>query len=94
MNENTNHEDMVECHYKGTIIHIPAQMFVSLTMRMPYQSRKYIRYNDGPDMYGVSMSTFRRLAKDSGALYHPSNGVALINVEKFDEYMEFFRDPD
>ena len=85
-------EDMVECHYKGAVIFVPAKLFVSMTMRMKFDKKKFIRYKDGAAMYGMSMSSFKDLVRNSGALYHPSEKVALINVEKLDEYLEYFKD--
>ncbi len=84
--------EMVECHYKGAVIYVPAKLFVSMTMRMKFDHKKFIRYKDGAEMYGMSMSSFKDLVKNSGALYHPSEKVALINVEKLDEYLEYFKD--
>ena len=92
MNENSGHENMVECHYRGAITYITPQLFASMVMRMNYQTSKFIRYKDGPAMYGLSLTTFKNIVRDSGALYHPSDGVALINVEKLDNYLEYFRD--
>ena len=92
MKEKNEHEDMVECHYKGAVIYVPAKLFVSMTMRMKFDHRKFIRYKDGASIYGMSLSSFKELVKNSGALYHPSEKVALINVEKLDEYLEYFKD--
>ena len=67
-------------------------LFVNMTMKVKTNSpRKFIRYKDGAQMYGMSLSSFKELAKNSGALYHPSEKVALINTEKLDEYLEYFR---
>ena len=90
MKENKDNE-MVECHYKGAVIYVPAKLFVSMTMRMKFDHKKFIRYKDGATMYGMSMSSFKDLVKNSGALYHPSEKVALINVQKLDEYLEYFK---
>ena len=91
MNENLEHNDMVECHYKGTIIHVPVQLFVSMTMRMDFVGQKFIRYKDAPKMYGMSMSSFKRFIRDSDCIYHPTEKVALINVEKVDKLIEYYQ---
>ena len=83
--------EMVECHYKGAVIYVPAKLFVSMTMRMKFDHKKFIRYKDGAEMYGMSMSSFKDLVKNSGALYHPSEKVALINVQELDEYLKYFK---
>ena len=92
MKESSDYDNMVECHYKGAVIYVPTPLFVNMTMRIKTSTpRKFIRYKEGAQMYGMSLSSFKELARDSGALYHPSEKVALINTEKLDEYLEYFR---
>ena len=92
MAESKDLSKMVECHYKGAVVYVPVQLFTSMTMRMKSQSSKFIRYKDGPEMYGMSLSNFKKLVNDADAVYRPSKKVALINVEKLDKYLEYFRD--
>ena len=61
MNEESKLKDMVECHYQGTISYIPVQLYSSMTMRAQYIEAKYIRFKDVPKMYGISISTVKRI---------------------------------
>ncbi len=54
------------------------------------KGRKFIRYKEGAELYGMSLSKFQRMAKDSGAIYKV-NRMVLVNREVFDEYLESFR---
>lgn len=49
--------------------------------------KKYRRYMDAADYYGVSRSTIERMARDAGALYKIHNTV-LINCQILEEYLE------
>ena len=94
MNEETKHEDMVECHYQGTIIHVPTPVLANMILRAPYFGAKYIRYKDAPKMYGISISTLKRLVEGTDVIFHPfgKGGTALIDVEKMDALMEYMRE--
>ena len=56
------------------------------------QKKKYVRYKEGAEMYGMGITSFMRLAKESKAVYKIRN-IALVNIEILDEYMELFREP-
>ncbi|MBR1651646.1 MAG: hypothetical protein IJ691_10840 [Lachnospiraceae bacterium] len=93
--EHRDLEKMVECHYKGAVIYIDADLFTRMTMRQKICNRKYIRYKEAPDIYGVRLSTFKRILRDikDDIVCYPTGekgGVALINVEKLDEYIDYF----
>ena len=51
---------------------------------------KFVRYDEGADMYHMGMTKFQELAKEAKACYKIGRTV-LINLEVFDEYMEQFR---
>jgi len=91
MREPKDYDNMVECHYKGAVVYVPSKLFTSMTMNVAYNPKKYVRYSEGAKMYGMSLSSFKELVRDSGALYHPSEKIALINIERLDEYLELFR---
>ena len=42
-------------------------------------------------MYGMSLSTLKRFLQDTDVVYHPTEGVALINVEKMDALLEYYQ---
>ena len=91
MKEKTDLSDMVECYYKGAITYIPSQLFISMSMRVKFAGQKFIRYKDATEMYGMSLSTLKRFLQDTDVVYHPTEGVALINVEKMDALMEYYQ---
>lgn len=55
------------------------------------QKKKYVRYEEGAKMYSMSVGSFTKLAKEAKAIYKIRKMV-LVNVEKFDEYLEAFRE--
>lgn len=83
--------EMVECHYNGAIVNIPAKLFLSMTLGIPMHEKKFVRYKDGAKMYGMCQSEFNILVHDAGAVYK-RNKMALVNLELLDKYMEFFRE--
>lgn len=86
-----DNSDMVECHYDGAIVNIPAKLFLSMTLGIPMHDKKFVRYKDGARMYGMCQSEFNILVHDAGAVYK-RNKMALVNLELLDKYMEFFRE--
>ena len=91
MRENSELNNMVECHYKGAITYIPVKLFVSMSMRVKFAGQKFIRYKDATEMYGMSLSTLKRFLQDTDVVYHPTDGVALINVAKMDALLEYYQ---
>ena len=47
MRENSNHEEMVECHYQGSIIYVPVRTFIEVTMKMRLERKRFVRYKEG-----------------------------------------------
>lgn len=54
------------------------------------QGRKFIRYKEGAEIYGMSESSFQRLAKEACATYK-LNKTVLVNTEILEGYLEQFR---
>lgn len=52
--------------------------------------KKFVRYQEGAELYSIGLHTFQSIAKDAGAVYKVK-GVTLVNVEIVDEYLEMFR---
>ena len=52
--------------------------------------KKFIRYNEGAELYSMCKNTFIKLAAEAGAVYKV-NRISLVNVEVFEEYLENFR---
>ena len=53
--------------------------------------KKFVRYEEGVQLYSMGLHTFQELAKDAKAVYHVKR-VVLVNTEIVDEYLENFRD--
>ena len=53
--------------------------------------KKFVRYEEGAQLYSMGLHTFQELAKDAKAVYHVKR-VVLVNTEIVDEYLENFRD--
>ena len=54
------------------------------------KQKKFVRYQEGADIYSMSVRKFQDLAKDAGAIYKVGK-MALVNCEIFDQYMETFK---
>ena len=54
--------------------------------------KKYVRYQEGAELYSIGLHTFQQLAKEAGAVYK-IRGIALVNTEVFDDFLENFREP-
>lgn len=53
--------------------------------------RKFVRYKEGAELYGMSKNQFVKLAKDAHATYKVGN-LVLVNIKLFEEYLETFRE--
>ena len=54
------------------------------------KKKKFVRYQEGADIYSMSVRKFQDLAKDAVAIYKVGK-MALVNCEIFDQYMETFK---
>ena len=54
------------------------------------KKKKFVRYQEGADIYSMSVRKFQDLAKDAGAI-NKVGKMALVNCEIFDQYMETFK---
>jgi len=54
------------------------------------KEKKFVRYKEGADMYGMSLRKFQDVAKDAEALYKVGKMV-LVKVEVMDKYLETFK---
>ena len=56
-------------------------------------SKRFVRYPEGAEMYSMSLSKFQQLAKDAKACYK-MNRLVLVNLDILDEYLETFHIED
>ena len=59
-------------------------------MKKKVDKRKFVRYQEGAEIYSMSVRKFQDLAKDANAIYKVGK-MALVNCEIFDEYLETFK---
>lgn len=52
-------------------------------------SRKFVRYREGAEMYGMGISKFQQMAKEACATYKIDKMV-LVNIDRFEQYLETF----
>lgn len=52
-------------------------------------SKRFVRYSEGAEMYSMSVSKFMQIAKDAKACYKV-NQLVLVNLDIIDEYLETF----
>ena len=52
--------------------------------------KKFVRYQEGGELYSIGLTKFQELAKEVKAVYKIDK-VALINCEIFEKYLETFR---
>lgn len=52
--------------------------------------KKFVRYQEGAELYSMGLHTFEELAREAGAIYKIRR-VVLVNLEIFEEYLDTFR---
>ena len=55
------------------------------------QRKKFVRYEEGAELYSMGVNTFRQLAKEAGAVYKIKN-IALVNLDVIEDYLEAFKE--
>lgn len=53
------------------------------------RTKKFVRYNEGAQLYSMGVCKFRQLAHEAGAVYKVDK-ITLVNTEKFEKYLEGF----
>ena len=59
-------------------------------MQSTKKTKRFVRYNEGAEMYSMGMTKFQELCKDAKACYK-INQLVLVNLDILDEYLETFR---
>ena len=54
-------------------------------------AKKFVRYKEGAERYSLGLTKFQALAKEAKPVYK-IDGVALVNCELFERYLETFRE--
>lgn len=61
-----------------------------MAIRNNDKEKKFVRYQEGADMYSMSIRKFQDLAKDAGAI-HKVGKMALVKIEIMDKYLDTFK---
>ena len=76
-------EDKEMAHKRKTV--------TDLDQRVIERKKKYVRYQEGAELYSMGVNTFREVARDAKATVK-IKGIVLVNIEIFEEYLELFRE--
>lgn len=60
-------------------------------METKKNAKKFVRYPEGAEKYSIGLTKFQALAKEAKAVYK-IDGLALVNCEIFENYLETFRE--
>ena len=52
--------------------------------------KRFVRYQEGAELYSMGLHTFEQIAKEAGAIYKIRR-LVLVNLDIFDEYLDTFR---
>lgn len=63
----------------------------NLEKQVMNKGKKFVRYNEGAQLYSMGLHSFQELAKEAGAIYHVKRMV-LVNTNIIDQYLESFRE--
>lgn len=61
-----------------------------LNERQDSKFKKFVRYKEGAEMYGMCQAKFEKMAHEANAIYK-CNKLVLVNTELFERYLETFR---
>lgn len=54
------------------------------------QKKKFVRYAEGAEIYGMSLRKFQDFAKEAGAI-HKVGKMVLVSCDIIDKYLETFK---
>lgn len=61
-----------------------------LNERQDSKFKKFVRYKEGAEMYGMGQTKFEKMAHEAKAIYK-CDKLVLVNTEIFEKYLETFR---
>lgn len=59
--------------------------------RQASRYKKFVRYDEGAELYSMGKTSFMKIAKEARATYKVRN-IVLVNTELVDKYLETFRE--
>ena len=89
------HEQLVYEKYVSCFFHakkgVPCMGYASKDVEKTKKiAKKFVRYQEGAELYSIGLTKFQELAKEAKAVYKIDK-VALVNCEIFEKYLETFR---
>ena len=84
-------KEMIKCEDNGCVYYIPRDLFAHLVLRTQYPRRKYVRYKEGAELYGMSLCHFKTFAHEAGAV-SKINKLVLVDMDILDKYIGYFRE--
>ncbi len=90
VNENIDDNKLVDCIYGENVIKVPKKVVRAMIARLQFDNRKFVRYKEGAQIYGMCEREFNKLAHDANAIYK-RNRLVLVNIEIIDKYLEIYR---
>ncbi len=80
-------EELVKCHMGNEIFYITHEVLQEVQRRMQLRGRHLLDYEQAAFMYGISVSSVRKLAKTAKAIRR-EEGLVLVDSTIMDEYIE------
>ena len=85
-----DHEGMIRCDDGTCVYYIPKDIFAQVVLRTQRPNRKYVRYKEGAELYGMSLRQFKMISQDAGAV-SKINKLVLVDTEILDKYIGYYR---
>ena len=89
MKKEKDDDNLVKCIFNNMIFYVPSDVFSMVLLRTQrYSTKKYVRYNEGAELYSMSERKFTELANSADAVIHVDK-IALVELEKVEKYIRF-----
>ena len=59
--------------------------------KIPMSKRRFVRLQQGANMYNMGLCSFRNLARDANATYRVKK-IVLVDLDQVDDYLEAFHE--
>ena len=80
-------DELVRCEFNNQVFYISNEVLSEVLLRMQFRGRHLFRYPEAADLYGISESKMKILAKKADAV-RKMDGIALVDIRVMDQYVE------
>lgn len=80
-------DDLVRCEFHNQVFYISNEVLSEVLLRMHFRGRHLFRYKEAAELYGISESKMKILAKKAGAV-RKLDGVVLVDIRIMDQYVD------